>query len=432
MKADRQKCACLPVAIGELPFAANFSSLDYSLGDPAAAPLLARIASPPALCIVHFPRVKCTNLHKPNTAAPARIPYNSHKPHILTKKWVRSAIPQDHHSMILDVARFTTAERPYWQELDAILRRLDDDPGVSMSLAETERFHYLYQRSSSDLSRLSTFSADPDLREYLESLVARAYAEIHETRERHGREFHYFRAFRQWFGGTFPRTFRKHIRAFQLALAITLAGTGFGAAALHFDPASKPVMMPFDHLMESPSERVAREEKSRDDRMSGKKGSFASQLMTHNIRVSLFAFALGITWGLGTVIVVFYNGVILGAVGADYIQAGQTKFLFGWLMPHGAIEIPAILIASQAGFMLAGALIGWGDRTSRRERMGAISNDLLTIAGGASVLLVWAGIVESFFSQYHEPVLPYAIKIAFGSVELFALFFFLMRAGASD
>jgi hypothetical protein len=64
--------------------------------------------------------------------------------------------------------------------------------------------------------------------------------------------------------------------------------------------------------------------------------------------------------------------------------------------------------------------------------MGAISNDLLTIAGGASVLLVWAGIVESFFSQYHEPVLPYAIKIAFGSVELFALFFFLMRAGASD
>jgi hypothetical protein len=54
------------------------------------------------------------------------------------------------------------------------------------------------------------------------------------------------------------------------------------------------------------------------------------------------------------------------------------------------------------------------------------------MAGGASVLLVWAGIVESFFSQYHEPVLPYAVKIAFGSVELFALFFFLMRAGAAE
>jgi uncharacterized membrane protein SpoIIM required for sporulation len=330
--------------------------------------------------------------------------------------------------MILDVARFTTAERPYWEELDRTLRRLDDDAGAGMSLPETERFHYLYQRSSADLSRLSTFSADPDLREYLESLVARAYAEIHETRRRQGPEFHYLRSFRNWFLITFPCTFRKHLRAFLLSLAITVAGTAFGAAALHFDPGSKPVMMP-GHLMGSPSERVAREEKAKDDHMSGRKGSFASQLMTHNIQVSLSAFALGITWGLGTVIVLFYNGVILGAVGADYIQAGQTRFLSGWLMPHGAIEIPSILLAGQAGFMLASALIGWGDRTPRRERMGAVSKDLLTILGGASVLLVWAGIVESFFSQYHEPVLPYAVKIAFGSVELFALFFFLMRAG---
>ena len=46
------------------------------------------------------------------------------------------------------------------------------------------------------------------------------------------------------------------------------------------------------------------------------------------------------------------------------------------------------------------------------------------------MLLVWAGIVESCLSQYHEPVLPYAVKIVFGSIDLFALFFFLMRAGA--
>src|SRR5580700_2653783 len=122
--------------------------------------------------------------------------------------------------MILDVARFTTAERPYWQELDRTLHRLDEDAGVSMSLAETERFHYLYQRCSADLSRLSTFSADPDLREYLESLVARAYAEIHETRERRGPASS--RSFKKWFLSTFPRTFRKHIRAFQLSLAITI------------------------------------------------------------------------------------------------------------------------------------------------------------------------------------------------------------------
>jgi uncharacterized membrane protein SpoIIM required for sporulation len=119
-------------------------------------------------------------------------------------------------------------------------------------------------------------------------------------------------------------------------------------------------------------------------------------------------------------------------VAADYIQGGQIKFLCGWLMPHGAVEIPSILLACQAGLMLASALIGWDDPTPRRERLRAISQDLFTIAGGASVLLVWAGIVESFFSQYHEPVLPYAFKIAFGVVELFALFLFLMRAGTNE
>ena len=65
-------------------------------------------------------------------------------------------------------------------------------------------------------------------------------------------------------------------------------------------------------------------------------------------------------WGVGTIVMLFYNGVILGAVTVDYIRAGQTKFLAGWLLPHGAVEIPSILIAGQAGLVLALALIGWG------------------------------------------------------------------------
>ena len=51
--------------------------------------------------------------------------------------------------------------------------------------------------------------------------------------------------------------------------------------------------------------------------------------------------------------------------------------------------------------------------------------------GGLSILLVWAGIMEAFFSQYHEPVLPYDLKIAVGVIELVGLFYFLLRAGAT-
>jgi uncharacterized membrane protein SpoIIM required for sporulation len=209
----------------------------------------------------------------------------------------------------------------------------------------------------------------------------------------------------------------------------------FGGAALIFDPEAKSVIMPFSHLQGSPSERVAEEERmgrEAEDRLEGAKTRFSTYLMTHNTRVSIFTFAMGITWGIGTIILLFYNGIILGAVALDYILAGESVFLAAWLLPHGSIEIPAILLAGQAGFVLAGALIGWGQRLSLRQRLQHVFSDLVTLMIGLALMLVWAGFIESFLSQYHEPVLPYALKIGFGVVELFALIAFLSFSGRSD
>jgi uncharacterized membrane protein SpoIIM required for sporulation len=128
-------------------------------------------------------------------------------------------------------------------------------------------------------------------------------------------------------------------------------------------------------------------------------------------------------------IMLFYNGVIMGAICVDYIVDGQGKFRAGWLLPHGSFEIPAILIAGQAGLLLGWALIGRGTRKTLSERLREISNDVVTLIGGCGVMLIWAGFIESFFSQYHEPVIPYSLKIVFGIVELLLLTFFLWKSG---
>ena len=328
--------------------------------------------------------------------------------------------------MIADLDRFVAEERPYWTELEQMLRQHDRRTAYRMTITEAQRFFYLYERCSAALARLAPLSVDAGLRSYVESLVARAYGEVHEVRKRRTD----FRPFR-WFFHTFPRVFRAHLAAFALSVALTVAGVVFGMAALAIDAESRRVLMPFPALLQDPKVRVAKERAVTGDPVAGRKSQFAAQLMTHNTQVAAFTMTLGVTFGVGSAVVLFYNGVILGAVAFDYVRAGESAFLAGWLLPHGSIEIPAILLAGQAGLVFAGALIGWGSRLTRRQRLKTVGPDLVTLIGGVAVMLVWAGIIESFFSQYHEPLVPYMVKIGFGIVELFALTMFLSRAGAS-
>src|SRR5882757_1253721 len=128
--------------------------------------------------------------------------------------------------MIIDLPRFITAERPTWTELENLLHRLELDPDRKMSLEEVQRFHMLYQKVSADLGRVATFAAEPDLKRYLESLTARAYGEIHETRSR-GTKFRPG----HWFVNEFPRAFRRQSGAFIIVLIVTLVGFIFGGFA---------------------------------------------------------------------------------------------------------------------------------------------------------------------------------------------------------
>jgi hypothetical protein len=132
--------------------------------------------------------------------------------------------------MIIDLPRFIAAERPTWTELERLLDALESNPTKRLTLQEASHFQLLYQKVAADLARLSTFASEPELRRYLEALTARAYGEIHETRQR-GRSW----AAVRWFTVDFPRVFRRHWRAFLLSVAITLAGTAFGGFALLVD-----------------------------------------------------------------------------------------------------------------------------------------------------------------------------------------------------
>ena len=322
--------------------------------------------------------------------------------------------------MIVDIERFVMQARPRWQELEISLQTFERDRFHRPSVEQSLRLFDLYQQCAADLARLE---AQPEIAAYLEALVARAYSQIHSVRGRSR-----FEPFR-WLTHTFPCTLRRQWRALALAAGLFLLGCMAGVALLELDADAKAVIMPFPHLLNDPAERVRQEEKDRGKQIAGNQMRFSAYLIANNISVAFLSVAAGMTFGVGTILMLFSNGLDLGAVCVDYINAGQGKFLAGWLLPHGAIEIPALLVASQAGLLLASALVGARRRESRVDRLRSISKDVFTLSCGAAAMLVWAGLIEAFISQYHAPVLPYAVKIAFGLVELALLTWFFLRSG---
>jgi uncharacterized membrane protein SpoIIM required for sporulation len=151
-------------------------------------------------------------------------------------------------------------------------------------------------------------------------------------------------------------------------------------------------------------------------------------LIRHNIEVSLLAAALGVTFGIGTALLLFENGVLLGAVAVRYTQQGFGLFMTAWLLPHGAFEIPSILIAGQAGFYLARLLLHRKEDRDVRRSM----REWLVLVAGLALMLVWAGLMEAFFSQHHAPELPYGFKIAVAGAELVLLTLYLLFIGRKE
>ncbi len=252
--------------------------------------------------------------------------------------------------MIVDLQRFIATERPFWNELEKIAR-----PAAKPSRMRGCRW--------SNCSCFITFTNAPPptwrrSRRFPPSrkpagtwkIWSRApMAKSMKPAKSSG-------AFSAWngFSRRCRRLFAGTCAHFISPSAITIAGCVFGGLAIAFDPDAKPVLMPF-----SPSAAGSGQagggggEDRQRSACRALKTTFSAELMTHNTKVAIFTLALGMTWGIGTMLMLFYNGVILGAVAVDYIRAGEIKFLLGWLMPHGVIEIPAILIAGQAGLMLA-------------------------------------------------------------------------------
>jgi uncharacterized membrane protein SpoIIM required for sporulation len=320
-----------------------------------------------------------------------------------------------------DVNRFVEERTPAWSRLEHLLRRVEQGGMRTLDLDAARELSKLYRAVSSDLIRARTEHVNAGVVDYLNDIVARAYAVVHGgggTGERRVLEFLLH---------GFPRLFRAEWRPIALAAAILFGGALVGAAFVGLDPHSLGALIPDTHQQFTPQERVGRDEHEQGA-SADRAAAFSGWLFTHNIEVSFAVFALGLTFGLGSAALLFYNGVPLGALAMQYHQSGLGTFFWAWILPHGVAELTVVCIAGGAGFVMARGLWLPG-RRRRRDALVAEAGRAAALVLGGMPILVLAGVIEGTISQIHAPALPYAAKLVFASAVAIGVYTYLLRAG---
>jgi uncharacterized membrane protein SpoIIM required for sporulation len=324
----------------------------------------------------------------------------------------------------MNIERFLSDRRPVWDSLDALVKRAED---VDLSRAEMQELVELYRRTCSDLNRARSYTANPEILGHLNQLTGRAYRYIYRA----AHETPVWATFVKLVTREIPAAFRRERLYVLIAASAFLAGTLFGSIAVLLDPANGERLVPADFFTESPKERVEKIERH-EERIDNveKAAMFGASLYTHNIQVSFLAFSLGaLTIVLG-IVILFYNGVILGAIGTLYALDNVSVFFFAWVGPHGALEIPAIIFGGAAGLLVGRALLMPGN-LSRGASLRRVLPSVWRMIIGAALTLVLAGIIEGSFSQFSAKSVPYPLKIAVAMLLFVGLmtYLFLRRTG---
>jgi uncharacterized membrane protein SpoIIM required for sporulation len=320
----------------------------------------------------------------------------------------------------MELAEFVDLKRPKWDSLERLLDQAETKGLGHLSLEDARSLSRLYRSASSDLLWVRSRAGSADVSGYLNALVGRAYALTYPGKRPRIADVWRF------LSRDFPDMFRREIRMMLASVLLFWAGFGFGWIGMVFDPDAAPYLVPGQHQKMDPTERAEQEAKA-----SGASGqdqtAFASFLWTHNIEVSILCFAAGITAGVGTAILLFSNGVLLGALAWVYARKGLLTWFWAWILPHGIPEITAICLSGAAGFVLARGLVA-PKGTSRRRALRREAITAVQLFLGCLALFVLAGSIEGTISQIHPPKLSYAFKLTFADVTGAAVWAYLLSA----
>jgi uncharacterized membrane protein SpoIIM required for sporulation len=247
--------------------------------------------------------------------------------------------------------KFIDNHKNAWQRLEDLLALLDSKSLRRLHREEVRELGRIYRRTASDLAIARAESRDPRLINYLNSLVIRAHGRIYRADAGGGQRI------RRFFARELPRTFRRTWRYTALSFSVFVVFSVIGFVGSYRDAE-------FSELVGVPPafRELYIETKTHwweDLNEANQVG--ASSIFTNNIQVTIYTFAFGAMFGVGTLFYMAYNGANIASVLALTYRAGFGNDLVQFMVGHGVIELSCIFIAGGAGLLIGSALVIPGD-----------------------------------------------------------------------
>ena len=302
--------------------------------------------------------------------------------------------------------QFEQANQDIWRQFRLLLQQLENGRRPAPEVP-VERLPRLLRLISGHYALARSRGYSPGLVDNLHTLVRGGYRLLYRARPRWPRQLLAFAL------TGFPRVLRRHCVLFWLACALFFGPMAVMGIACARDGTLIYSLMRADQVAEFESMydptnaklgRSARRQSDDDVMMFG-------YYVCNNVGIAFRTFAWGLLLGAGSLFLLALNGLTIGAVAGHLTQLGFGTTFWSFVSAHSAFELSAIAVSGAAGLLLAKSLLAPG-RRSRLAALRANAPEALLLVLGAMLMLVFAAVIEAFWSS--SPALAPAVKYGAG------------------
>jgi uncharacterized membrane protein SpoIIM required for sporulation len=253
-----------------------------------------------------------------------------------------------------------------------------------------------------DLGYSKTFYPHSKVTQYLNDLASRIYLTIYKNkREESSRIARFFKT-------ELPLTIYKHHRELLYAFLIFVGFAIMAAfSSAHDETFVRGVLG--DSYIEMTEDNISKGDPFGVYKHENPLNMFA-YIALNNIYVSFQVFVWGFFIGLGTIYMLFSNGVMVGSFQYYFFakNLGWQSILVIWT--HGTLEISAIILSGAAGLILSNSILFPGSHKRLHSLMHGAKDGLKLMIALVPILLV-AAFLEGFVTRYSYSAIPYWITI---------------------